>query len=76
MATFSLKEKIPGLQQPPHLQTLTAYPFPTLGGTPNFFHQNEHKRCKTDYLKARGQFLFRFYAPVKKLEGGLQQINK
>ncbi len=55
----------------PQLPTLTAYSTTTLGGTPDFFfHQNERKRCKTDYLKAQGQqFLFRFYAAVKELEG-------
>ena len=47
-----------------------AYPTPTIGGTPIFFHQNEHKRRKIDYLKARGQLLFCFYAAVKELEGG------
>ena len=66
MATFSFKKRMLGCNNPPHLPTLTAYPTPTLGGTPNFFHQNEQKRCKIDYLKAlMGQFLFRFYAAVK-----------
>ncbi len=54
---------------PPHLPSLTAYPTPTLGGTPILFHQNERKESKIDYLKARGQLLFYFYAAVKKLEG-------
>ncbi len=58
--------------------TLTSYPTPTLGGTPNFFlgdtsnFKNERKRYKihVDYQKNQGQLLFRFYAAVKKNTGG------
>ena len=70
MTIFCFKKLIWVPSTPPHLPSLTAYPTPTLGGTPNFFHQNERKGCKIDYLKARGQLLLRFYAAVKKLEGG------
>ena len=54
-----------GCNNPPHLPTLTAHPIATLGDTPNIFHQNVRKGCKIDYLKARGQLLFRFYAEEK-----------
>ena len=70
MATFSFKKRMLGCKNPLHLPTLTVYPTPTLGDTPNFFHQNERQGRKIDYLTARGQLLFRFNAAVKKLEEG------
>ncbi len=45
-----------GLQQPSSSPpNFDGPPYPTLGGAPIFFHQNERKRCKIDYLKALGQ---------------------
>ena len=34
---------------------------PMLGDTPGFFHQNDRKGCKRDYLDARGHFVFAFW---------------
>ena len=68
-----------GCNNPPLLPTLKAYPTSTLGGTPNFDHENERKGSKIDYLKAQGQLLlflfvcfFHFYEAVKKNSRGLQ----
>ena len=33
-----------------------------LGGTPDFFHRNDRKGCKRDYLDARGHFFSCFGA--------------
>ncbi len=52
---------------PPNFDGL-PYPHPRWY-TPIVFHQDEGKRCKIDYLKARGQLLFRSYAALKKIEG-------
>ena len=41
---------------------MTAYPTPVLGGTPDYFHQNNRKGCKRDYLDARSHFRLRFGA--------------
>ena len=46
----------------PYPRTLTAYPTPVLGSTPDFFHQNNRKGCKSDYLDARGHFVLHFGA--------------
>ena len=57
--------------QPPYPRTLTAYPTPVLGGTPDLFHHNDRKGCKRDYLDARGHFVLRFSAiGDKPLDGG------
>ena len=45
-------------------------PYPVLGGTPGFFHQNNRKGYKTDYLDARGHFVLRFGAIGDKPLGG------
>ena len=55
----------------PYPRTLTAYPTPVLGGTPDFFHQNDRKGCKRDYLDVRGHFVLRFGAIGKKPLGGV-----
>ena len=49
-----------GGNHPPYSRTLMAYPTPVLGGTPDFFHQNDCKGCKRDYLDARGHFVLHF----------------
>ena len=58
---------------PPYPQTLTAFPTPVLGGTPRyfFFHQNDRKGCKRDYLDARGHFVLHFAAIGDKPLGGV-----
>ena len=43
---------------------------PVLRGTPDFFHQNDRKGCKRDYLDARGHFVLRFGAIGEKPLGG------
>ena len=46
-------------------------PYPHVSGTPGFFHQNDRKGCKRDYLDARGPFVLRFGAIREKpLMGG------
>ena len=55
---------------PPYLRTLTAHPTPIFGGTSGFFHQNDSKGCKRDFLDARGHFLLRFCAAGDKPSGG------
>ena len=42
---------------PLYPRTLTAYPTPVLGRNPAFFHQNDRKGCKRNYLDARGYFV-------------------
>ena len=42
-----------------------------LGGTPDFFHQNDRKGCKRDYLDARGHIVSRFGAIGDKPFGGV-----
>ena len=47
-----------GCNHHPYPQTSTAYPTPCSGVPPDFFfHQNDHKGCKRDYLDARGHFV-------------------
>ena len=56
---------------PPYPWTLTAYPTPMLGGTPGFFfHQNDRKGCKRNFLDDRGHFVLRFGAIGDKLLRG------
>ena len=42
---------------PPHPLTLTAYLPPGKVVPPIFFHENDRKGCKRDYLNALGNFL-------------------
>ena len=42
---------------PPHPLTLMAYPTPGKVVPPTFFHQNDGKGCKRDYLECLGHFL-------------------
>ena len=37
-------------------------PYPRVRGTQDFFHQNDRKGCKRDYLDARGHFVLGFGA--------------
>ena len=62
----------------PDPRTLTAYPTPVLGGTPGFFfHQNDRKGCKRDYLDAQGHSVLRFGAiDDKPLGGGSHPLRK
>ena len=53
-----------------YLRNLTAYHTPVSGGTPDFFHQNDRKGRKGDYLDVRGHFLLRFGAIGDKPLGG------
>ena len=46
-----------------------AYPTPVLEGTPEFFHQNDGKGCKKNYLDAQGRFVLRFGATGNNLLG-------
>ena len=48
----------------PYPRTLMAYPNAWF-----FFHQNDRKVCKRDYLDARGNFVLRFGAIGDKLLG-------
>ena len=59
-------------QTPPYPRTLTVYPTPDF-----FFHQNDLKGCKRDYLDARGHFVLRFGAIGEKpLGGGNHPLRK
>ena len=51
---------------PPYPRTLTAYPTPVLV-PPEFFHQNDWKECKPDYLDAWGHYVLHFGAIGDKL---------
>ena len=55
---------------PPYLRTLTAYPTPVLGGTPEFFDQNDGKGRKRNYLDVQGRFVLSFGATGNNLLGG------
>ena len=51
---------------PPYLRTLMAHPTPILGGTPGFFHQNDHNGRKRDVLdrgvySSRKSELFQYF---------------
>ena len=46
------------LHPPTHPLTLTAYPTPDKVVPPFFFHENDRKGCKKDYLYALGNFLY------------------
>ena len=37
-------------------------PYPCVEDTPDFFHQNDRKGCKRDYLDSGGHFVLRFGA--------------
>ena len=52
---FFKKEISVGSTNSPHPLTLTAYP-PRVRWNPNFFHQNDLKGCKRDYLDALSYF--------------------
>ena len=66
-----------GGNHPPYPRILTAYPTPRVRGTPFFFHQNDRKGCKRDYLDARGHFVLRFGAiGDKPLEVGNHPLRK
>ena len=45
-------------------------PYSYVRGYPGFFHQNDLKGCKRDYLDARGHFVSRFGAIGDKPFGG------
>ena len=46
----------------PYPWTLTGYPTPEEGGTPNCLTSNERKMCMNNYLEALDRIRLRFYA--------------
>ena len=45
-------------------------PYPCVGGTPDFFHQNDCKGCKRDYLDARGSLCLAFWCNRRQTVSG------
>ena len=45
-----------GLHKPPSHSDFDGLPYPRVRWYPNFFHQNDRKGCKWDYLDALGHF--------------------
>ena len=62
--------KLKRLQQPPSSSDFDGLPYPRVRWYFHFFHENDHKGCKRDYLYALGNFLWRFRATGKNRKGG------
>ena len=62
-----------GNQPPPPVPSdFDGLPCSRVRGTPGFFfHQNDRKGCKRDYLDARGHFVLRFGVIGDKPLGGV-----
>ena len=59
---------------PPDLPTLKAYPTPGVGGRFEIFHKNEGKGWTWRYPEQFYPLAVRFWAPGRKLLGGLLQL--
>ena len=55
----------------PVLSDFDGLPYPRVRGVPlDFFHQNDRKGCKRDYVDARGHYILCFGAIGDKSLGG------
>ena len=59
-----------GGNQPLPTSDFDGLPYPRVRGYPGFFHQNDSKGCKRDYLDARSHFVLPFGAIGEKPLGG------
>ena len=71
MATQNIQNMKKRLQPPPPSSfDFDGLPYNRVRWYPHFFHQNDRKGCKKDYLYALDQYFQRFGATGKKQKGG------